>query len=298
MMTSPGPAQVFHTTPTSELVTHFPLALVQAFLVPLAWTLHIVSLWQLVGGSWAATPTVPQASGGTDRLLPGRRRRALEVERPDQKVAISRGQNPSSMVWAWRWRSRRTWRYPGCCCDDHGQGTAPAPGRRSGGRGGARHRRPRLQLRRRRGRFPPGGGRRATRRGHRGLVPGHLRSGRSLQHDETRGRHPVPALPVRRPANVFRLHRTHLPQPGGLRLPGHALLRFHHAHRRWLERRGRHGVLQRRLHAGVGTDHGDLEWLRACASNRAATRSTARSPRASATSRRPRRSPSASPRKR
>ena len=53
IMTSLGPAQVFHTTPTSELVTRFPLALVPTFLVPLAWTLHIVSLWQLVGGSWA-----------------------------------------------------------------------------------------------------------------------------------------------------------------------------------------------------------------------------------------------------
>ena len=51
--TSPGPAQVFHTTPTSQLVTHFPLALVPTFLVPLAFMLHIVSLWQLIGGTWA-----------------------------------------------------------------------------------------------------------------------------------------------------------------------------------------------------------------------------------------------------
>jgi hypothetical protein len=55
IMTSPGPAQVFHTTPTSVLATRFPLALVPAFLVPLAWTLHIVSLWQLVGGAWLPT---------------------------------------------------------------------------------------------------------------------------------------------------------------------------------------------------------------------------------------------------
>ena len=61
IMTSPGPAQVFHTTPTSELATHFPLALVPAFLVPLAWTLHVVSLWQLVGGSWKRVPTIPHA---------------------------------------------------------------------------------------------------------------------------------------------------------------------------------------------------------------------------------------------
>lgn len=52
-MTSPGPLQVFHTTPTSEMATRFPLALVPTFLVPLAWTLHVVSLWQLVGGSWS-----------------------------------------------------------------------------------------------------------------------------------------------------------------------------------------------------------------------------------------------------
>jgi hypothetical protein len=60
IMTSPGPLQVFYTTPTSELVTNFPLALVPTFLVPLAWTLHIVSLWQLVGGSWASDPTIAQ----------------------------------------------------------------------------------------------------------------------------------------------------------------------------------------------------------------------------------------------
>jgi hypothetical protein len=57
IMTSPGPAQVFHTTPTAELATRFPLALVPTFLVPLAWTLHVVSLWQLVGSSWARART-------------------------------------------------------------------------------------------------------------------------------------------------------------------------------------------------------------------------------------------------
>jgi hypothetical protein len=55
-MTSPGPAQVFLTTPTSEFVTHFPLALVPTFLVPLAFALHVVSLWQLFGDSWAPRP--------------------------------------------------------------------------------------------------------------------------------------------------------------------------------------------------------------------------------------------------
>lgn len=47
MMTSPGALQLFHTVPTSELVTRFPLLLVPAFLVPLAFTLHVVSLRQL-----------------------------------------------------------------------------------------------------------------------------------------------------------------------------------------------------------------------------------------------------------
>jgi hypothetical protein len=55
-MTSPGPAQVFLTTPTSEFVTHFPLALVPTFLVPLAFALHVVSLWQLFGDTWAPRP--------------------------------------------------------------------------------------------------------------------------------------------------------------------------------------------------------------------------------------------------
>jgi hypothetical protein len=52
IMTSPGPAQVFPSVPTSELVTHFPLALVPGFLVPMAFMLHIVSLWQLFGLRW------------------------------------------------------------------------------------------------------------------------------------------------------------------------------------------------------------------------------------------------------
>ena len=56
VVTSPGPAQAFHTTPTSEMVTRFPLALVPSFLVPLAFMLHVVSLWQLLGGTWRARP--------------------------------------------------------------------------------------------------------------------------------------------------------------------------------------------------------------------------------------------------
>jgi hypothetical protein len=51
--TNPGPVQLFHTTPTAALMTRFPMALVPTFLVPLAFMLHIVSLWQLFGGTWA-----------------------------------------------------------------------------------------------------------------------------------------------------------------------------------------------------------------------------------------------------
>jgi hypothetical protein len=52
--TNPGPLQIFRTIPTSEMLTTFPLVLVPAFLVPLAFTLHVVSLWQLLGLRWAA----------------------------------------------------------------------------------------------------------------------------------------------------------------------------------------------------------------------------------------------------
>jgi hypothetical protein len=47
VMTNPGPAHVFDTVPTSVLLTRFPLVLVPTFLVPLAFTLHVVSLWPL-----------------------------------------------------------------------------------------------------------------------------------------------------------------------------------------------------------------------------------------------------------
>ena len=52
-MTSPGAVQVFRTVPTSEILTAFPMVLVPGFLVPLAFTLHVVSLWQLQGKQWA-----------------------------------------------------------------------------------------------------------------------------------------------------------------------------------------------------------------------------------------------------
>jgi hypothetical protein len=50
VMTNPGPTQVFHTAPSAVMLTQYPLALVPAFLVPLAFTLHIVSLLQLLRG--------------------------------------------------------------------------------------------------------------------------------------------------------------------------------------------------------------------------------------------------------
>jgi hypothetical protein len=64
VMSSPGAAQVFHTTPTSELATRFPLVLVPTFLVPLAFVLHVISLWQLLGGPWVRHPV---ASPGRSR---------------------------------------------------------------------------------------------------------------------------------------------------------------------------------------------------------------------------------------
>jgi hypothetical protein len=39
---------VFKLTPSGELLTHFPLVLVPTFLVPLAITLHMVSLCHAV----------------------------------------------------------------------------------------------------------------------------------------------------------------------------------------------------------------------------------------------------------
>jgi hypothetical protein len=44
---SPGRLQIFRTTPGAVLLTRFPLALVPGFLVPLAFMVHFVSLWQL-----------------------------------------------------------------------------------------------------------------------------------------------------------------------------------------------------------------------------------------------------------
>ncbi len=46
-MASSGPLLVFATTPTSELLTAFPMAIVLTFLVPLSIALHVVSLRSL-----------------------------------------------------------------------------------------------------------------------------------------------------------------------------------------------------------------------------------------------------------
>jgi hypothetical protein len=51
--TNPGPAHVFDTVPTSAALAHSPMALIPTFFVPLAMTLHVISLWQLLRGSWA-----------------------------------------------------------------------------------------------------------------------------------------------------------------------------------------------------------------------------------------------------
>ena len=60
--TNPGAGHVFDTVPTSGILTRFPMALVPAFLVPLAFTLHGISLWQLLGKRWAR-PSVERRQG-------------------------------------------------------------------------------------------------------------------------------------------------------------------------------------------------------------------------------------------
>ena len=67
VMTNPGAGQVFTTSPTSELLTEYPLALVPTFLVPLAFMVHAVSLSQLFRGSWARTATERVTHGSVSR---------------------------------------------------------------------------------------------------------------------------------------------------------------------------------------------------------------------------------------
>jgi hypothetical protein len=54
VMTNPGAAHVFDTVPTAAAMAQFPMALIPTFFVPLAMTLHVVSLWQLIRGTWLA----------------------------------------------------------------------------------------------------------------------------------------------------------------------------------------------------------------------------------------------------
>lgn len=79
--TSRGTLQVFHTIPTSELATRFPLALVPTFLVPLAFTIHVISLWQLLGRSWARTPEGRRTDARGSTAAAGEAWRAAPHER-------------------------------------------------------------------------------------------------------------------------------------------------------------------------------------------------------------------------
>jgi hypothetical protein len=47
--TNPGPANLFHTVPSSQAIAAFPLVLIPTFLVPLALTLHYASLRLMLG---------------------------------------------------------------------------------------------------------------------------------------------------------------------------------------------------------------------------------------------------------
>jgi hypothetical protein len=69
IMTNPGRLQVFHTTTSSTLVTDFPLALVPTFLVPLAFALHIISLWQLLGAQWSNQTNLDHSVSTTKTLV-------------------------------------------------------------------------------------------------------------------------------------------------------------------------------------------------------------------------------------
>jgi hypothetical protein len=79
--TSPGLLRVFHTTPTSALATQFPLALVPAFLVPLAFTIHVISLSQLLGTSWARTPEARRTAARGSTAAAGEAWRTASHER-------------------------------------------------------------------------------------------------------------------------------------------------------------------------------------------------------------------------
>jgi hypothetical protein len=55
--TTPGAARLFFTTPNSEVMTAFPMALIPAFLVPLSIGLHLVSLRFILSAGSSRTGT-------------------------------------------------------------------------------------------------------------------------------------------------------------------------------------------------------------------------------------------------
>jgi hypothetical protein len=64
--TSPGPAQLFFTSPSYEAITAFPLAIIPTFLVPLSILLHLISLRYRFTGTVRSRlneKTLVQASG-------------------------------------------------------------------------------------------------------------------------------------------------------------------------------------------------------------------------------------------
>jgi hypothetical protein len=83
--TNPGPLHLFHTTPTSALITGFPLALVPTFLVPLAFMIHVVSLWQLLGFKWTSLPLVPGRAADLNRTQGNIPANVLVLESPQTK---------------------------------------------------------------------------------------------------------------------------------------------------------------------------------------------------------------------
>jgi hypothetical protein len=83
--TNPGPLHLFHTTPTSALITEFPLALVPTFLVPLAFMMHVVSLWQLLGFKWTSLPVMPRRPAHPSRTRGNIRANVLVSEPPQTK---------------------------------------------------------------------------------------------------------------------------------------------------------------------------------------------------------------------
>jgi hypothetical protein len=66
---NPGPLQVFHTSPSTAVLTTFPLTLFSTFFVPLSMLLHVLSLRYLLGtrttraGAWV----VPASRLGSSR---------------------------------------------------------------------------------------------------------------------------------------------------------------------------------------------------------------------------------------